>query len=67
MNILDNKQAIILIGKNDEKSLGYKGFTEVWNKPSTYEIIFKKRFVKGLIYRIIKEDSFFDLEEEITW
>ena len=27
----------------------------------------KKHFVKGLIYRIIKADSFFDLEEEITW
>lgn len=27
----------------------------------------KKNFVKGLIYRIIKADSFFDLEEEITW
>ena len=31
------------------------------------KLFLKKRFVKGLIYRIIKADSFFDLEEEITW
>ena len=37
------------------------------NKLSLYEIIFKKRFFKVYIYRIIKANSFFDLEEEITW
>lgn len=35
--------------------------------PQLMKLFSKTHFVKGLIYRIIKADSFFDLEEEITW